>query len=35
VRPDQLDVAIRALPEAVRVGTVVPAATDGPRVAFI
>jgi phosphoribosylformylglycinamidine cyclo-ligase len=35
VPPDQLDAALRALPEAVRVGTVVPAAADKPRVAFI
>jgi phosphoribosylformylglycinamidine cyclo-ligase len=35
VHPDQLDAALRALPEAVRVGTVVPAAPEGPRVAFI
>ena len=33
VRPEQLDVAMGVLPEAVRVGTVVPA--DAPRVAFI
>ena len=35
VHPQHLDVAMRAVPEAVRVGTVVPAASDGPRVAFL
>ena len=35
VHPAQLDAAMRALPEAVRVGTVVPAASDHQRVAFI
>ncbi len=35
VHPEHVDVAVRAVPEAVRVGTVVPAAADGPRVAFI
>ena len=35
VHPEHVDVALRAVPEAVRVGTVVPAASDGPRVAFL
>ena len=35
VHPEHLDVAMRAVPEGVRVGTVVPAASDGPRVAFL
>jgi phosphoribosylformylglycinamidine cyclo-ligase len=35
IHPEHLDAALRALPEAVRVGTVVPAAPDQPRVAFI
>ena len=35
VHPDQLEAALRAVPEAVRVGTVVPASPDAPRVAFL
>ena len=35
VHPEHVDVAARAVPEVVRVGTVVPAAPDGPRVAFL
>ena len=35
VRPELVDAAIAAVPEAVRVGTVVPVADDAPRVAFL
>ncbi len=35
VRPDLVDVALAAVPEAVRVGTVVPAVAEQPRVAFL
>ena len=35
VHPEDLEVAMRAVPDGVRVGTVVPAASDGPRVAFL
>jgi phosphoribosylformylglycinamidine cyclo-ligase len=35
IHPAYLSDVLLALPEAVRVGTVVPAATDGSRVAFI
>jgi phosphoribosylformylglycinamidine cyclo-ligase len=35
VRPDLVEAAITAVPEAVRVGTVVPVAEDAPRVAFL
>jgi phosphoribosylformylglycinamidine cyclo-ligase len=35
VHPAQADAALAALPEAVRVGTVVPVEPDGPRVAFL
>lgn len=35
VRPELVDVAVGAVPEAVRVGTVVPAVADQPRVAFL
>ena len=35
VHPEQLNAALHALPEAVRVGTVVPVAPEAPRVAFI
>jgi phosphoribosylformylglycinamidine cyclo-ligase len=35
VRPELADAALAAVPEAVRVGTVVPVADDAPRVAFL
>lgn len=35
VRPELVDAALAAVPEAVRVGTVVPVADDAPRVAFL
>ena len=35
VRPEHVETALGAVPEAVRVGTVVPVADDVPRVAFL
>lgn len=35
VHPEQVDAALAALPEAVRIGTVVPVERDGARVAFL
>jgi phosphoribosylformylglycinamidine cyclo-ligase len=35
VRPEHVEVARAAVPEATRIGTVVPAADDTPRVAFL
>jgi phosphoribosylformylglycinamidine cyclo-ligase len=35
VRPGLVPVALAAVPDAVRVGTVVPLDGDGPRVAFL
>jgi phosphoribosylformylglycinamidine cyclo-ligase len=35
VRPEQTDAALTALPEARRLGTVVPVGADSPRVAFV
>jgi phosphoribosylformylglycinamidine cyclo-ligase len=35
VRPELASVAVEAVPDAVRVGTVVPVADGGPRVSFI
>jgi phosphoribosylformylglycinamidine cyclo-ligase len=35
VRPEHVEVARAAVPEATRIGTVVPAADDAPRVAFL
>jgi phosphoribosylformylglycinamidine cyclo-ligase len=35
VRPEHADAALAALPDAVRVGTVVPVEGDGPRVSFL
>ena len=34
VRPEHVDAAVSAVPDAVRVGTVVPVGSDRPRVAF-
>ena len=35
VRPDHVELALATLPDAVRVGTVVPVEPDAPRVAFL
>jgi phosphoribosylformylglycinamidine cyclo-ligase len=35
VRPEHVDVALATLPDAARVGTVVPVERDAPRVAFL
>jgi phosphoribosylformylglycinamidine cyclo-ligase len=35
VHPEQAELALTTLPDAVRVGTVVPVEADGPRVAFM
>jgi phosphoribosylaminoimidazole (AIR) synthetase len=35
VRPEQAEAALAAVPEAVRIGTVVPVTDDAPRVAFL
>ena len=35
VRPDLAAVAVAAVPEAIRVGTVVPVETGRPRVSFL
>jgi phosphoribosylformylglycinamidine cyclo-ligase len=35
VRPELVDAALRAVPEASRVGTVVPVADGRPRVDFV
>jgi phosphoribosylformylglycinamidine cyclo-ligase len=35
IRPEHLEAALAAVPEAARVGTVVPVADDAPRVAFL
>jgi len=35
VRPELLEVALATVPEAVRVGTVVPVADGATRVAFL
>ena len=35
IRPELVDVALATLPDAVRVGTVVPVEADAPRVAFL
>jgi phosphoribosylaminoimidazole (AIR) synthetase len=35
VRPDEVELAVAAVPDAVQVGTVAPAVDDQPRVAFL